>query len=377
MDENLHFNYSKSSTIGRFIAYTILIILEIVFILVFLFGLIKLLTSIDLLESIPFLIIGACFAFFILLGILSLKWSSRYELNSAYFDLNENKFFIITNNNEKSFIPFSEIVGLDIRKYIKNKSTGYILYLEKKDGAYWDIQLFGGELTARKSLNYLQSKINFTSNTTSEEISEYGETKFSKKQDSFSTQFHWKAETKLYKTIISFFGIIAFLIGFFYIAYWTGSMESIARYVFIGFGILFCLIIFAAMFKQIFSFKEFELDITNQEIKLYGIKNKNRKELKAMNLNEIVSTQFGYDMLNQSNQPKREIHILNQEALEIYKKIKSNNFEIMDMLSTMQSMIQISKKIMKLEFEEFTIIDVLAFEKELDKTLKSLNQNIN
>jgi hypothetical protein len=375
MDENLHFNYSKSSTTGRLIAYTILIILEIIFICIFLFGLLKLLTSIDLLESVPFLIIGGSFAFFILLGILSVKWSTRYELKSAYFDLNENKFFIITNNNEKSFIPFSEINSLAIRKYVKNKSTGYILYLEKKDGAYWDIQLYGGELTARKALNNLESKINFTSNSNFEAIEDTLETKFSKKQDSFSTLFHWKAETKLYKSILSFFGIISFLIGFIYILYLTGSMESTVKYFFIGFFILFTFIIVLSIFKQMFGYKEFELEITNQELKLFGIKNKSRKQIQVMNLNEIVSTQFGYDILNQSNQSKREIHILNQEALDVYKKVKSDKFEIMDILSTMQSMMQISKKIIKLEFEEFTVTEVLSFEKELDKTLQSLQRS--
>jgi hypothetical protein len=381
MENNLEFTYTRNARIGRIIVNSLLGFLLFICAIFFFIGLITLISTGLVLASLPFLIPSIGMGLFLLLGLLSFKWNQRYELVKSSFDIAESKFKIKLYSGNESTIPFSEINTIDMRKHIvrgKNSSTTYyVLHLIKKDGAFWDFQTYGAELTALKALSDIKAKINFENSfpLIDEEISK--EKNFSLTETSFETIFHWIGRTFLYQKILTVLGILGFMSVFFYfILGVAGSENTVFFNVLLLFVSIFFLGISYMVFKSFFAFNEFELVIKDSKLTLFGIKKTIRKEISFLDISKIQNTQYAFDIYKNNGANPFEILILTKETKSILEKIKSGPKDVGSVIQFIKESIELEKQIMKLTFPGFTPVEILCFEKALDRELKKQNPDI-
>lgn len=332
----------------------------------------------NILSGLPILLTGLGIFFFLLLGFLSLKWNERYEILSTSFDTVNQKFFVKQRNGDEGFISFQELLEFKERTHIvrgkSSSTTYYIVSVLKKDGALWDLTYFTNEQESRNFIENLKSKIDFSKEGFSQP-EENKERRHKVIEDSFQTKIHWVGEIPLYQKVFTILGLLGFLTTFINFFNMGGDFNSVQGYIVIGFITIFFGFIFYSIFKTYFDFKEFELIIDSNQLKLLGIKKTNRKELGSMPILEIQSTKFPFSLFESARDIG--ILILNKETETLFEKIQNGPKDFSSVLDLVKDALKFKKTVLKLTFLNYTPVEILEFEKDLDKSLQRYNEKIN
>ncbi len=364
---------------SRIIIRIILWIFILIFCIVGLFGLILIGDSGNLFNGLSFLVIGFGLGLFLFMGLMSLKWNERYEIFSFSFDTFNQKFFIKQKNGEQGFIPFNELVEFKTRVHIQSgknsRKTYYVVYVLKKDRAFWDLTFFSKEDEAKNFAENLKSKVKFENKEIFQDDSKL-KIKHRVTEDSFQTKIYWKGHIPLFQKVFTLLGILGFLSAFYNIFIIGIEFNSIGGYIATVIFLIFATVIGFFVFKSYFDFKEFELIIDSSTLTLFGIKSSQRKDLNRIQVAEIISTKFQFNIF-ETNGHNMGILILNKETEELFEKIKSGPKDFSEAIDYLQDVLKFEKKVIKLKFVDFTPIDILNFEKDLDRNLKKYNPSLN
>ena len=89
---------------------------------------------------------------------------------------------------------------------------------------------------------------------------------------------------------------------------------------------IFGVAVLYGLFKSIFGYKDYELEITKEKIIFYGVKKENRKILSEVPTQEIKFTQYSFNIVKQDIFNGQEILLLNQEFADKLNKYKKGDF---------------------------------------------------
>ncbi|HMV41032.1 MAG TPA: hypothetical protein PKL30_10245 [Leptospiraceae bacterium] len=382
MEKELSFQYN---TIDSVIVKIILSIIGFIFfivglILVFL-GLASIGTEGNLLDVLKFIIPGITIFLFISTAYLYSMISKKRKIVSAYFDLESNRFYMLTKSGESGYIPFGEISSFDMRREVvsgsESSTTYYVVFFIKKDGAWWDIVHFDTELAARKKLNLLQDIIKLDS---AEDYNLLDEEKKSKaflfSETSNGSLFKWKENVSMLYRVIGLLAVISFLFTFGIIVSITNEEGSIGRYVVAVFISIFGIAVLFGLYKSIFGYSEYELAIGLEKVSFFGVKKDKRKLLAEMFIKDIQYSQYTFNMLRNDLFNGQEIYILNSEFAEKIEKYKKGDLGIGEVIGFLKDVMQMQKNIIKLPFPGFMSLDIILFEKKLDEELRKRNPDL-
>lgn len=381
-DTDLSFKYeTTSSKLGKFILFLFLGFFFLLGIILLLMGLIGIGANGDLLEGIKFILPGTTIFLFVSLGILYSKISSRTKITGSYFDTVNKRYYLETKNGESGFIPFGEIDSLAMRKEVvsgnKSSTTYYVVYFIKKDGAWWDIFSYGNEITALKKLNDLQAKVKLDS---AEEFNllekEKSSELFSFQEKTDSVLFSWGEQVSFLYRVLGVLAVLSFLGTFWIITSAIGESGVIGYYILSAFSILFGGLVLYSLFKSIFGYTNYELEISKDKITFSGVKKDKRKVFAEVPSIEIKFTQYSFNIHRSDIFNGQEIYLLNQEFAEKLGKYKKGEFGLGEIFGLLKEIMQMKKSIIKLPFPGFKSLDIILFEKKLDEELRKVNPEV-
>ena len=328
-----------------------------------------------------FILPGTTIFVFVSLGFFYNKISSRTKITGAYFDTVNKRYYLETKNGESGFIPFGEIESLSMRKEVvsgnKSSTTYYVVYFIKKDGAWWDIVSYGSEITALKKLNDLQAKVKLDS---SEEFNllekEITSKLFSFQDKSDSVLFSWGEQVSFLYRVLGVLAVLSFLGSFWIISSTIGEAGVIGNYLLSAFSILFGGLVLYSLFKSIFGYTNYELEISKEKIIFFGVKKDKRKIFAEVPTSEIKFTQYSFNIHRSDIFNGQEIYLLNQEFAEKLAKYKKGEFGFGEIFGLLKEIMQMKKSIIKLPFPGFKSLDIILFEKKLDEELRKVNPEV-
>jgi hypothetical protein len=383
--ENLKFEY-KSKMSGwafYFILIPILVLFSLIGILLILFSIIQLLES--GLNFVSFyLLCGGIFIFSLdALIYLNKKKETKIAIRKAYFDLHQKSFILESADGYKSSLPFSEIQSFHTRTVSKSSGdssyTYHILYLQRKDGAWWDIQEYKTRQEADVFLNILKTEISLEESN--QEVSNFESEpdilpRFKKEIINDATYFHWTEEISSGHAWVGFILVITFLIFFISLGLQLSEGAMFVKIVLTLFGFIFGSGITYAIMKRLFLPKDHHLKIGDVEIKYYLAKKGGKEKIQwSIPFTVPLKTQFSFDITNPDILNGYEILVLEHETalkfLDMKQKISSG-----DVIGAISDMIALAKKTKKLSFPGFPPGEILEFEKTLDATLRSFKVNV-
>ena len=265
------------------------------------------------------------------------------------------RYYLETKNGESGFIPFGEIESLSMRKEVvsgnKSSTTYYVVYFIKKDGAWWDIVSYGSEITALKKLNDLQAKVKLDS---SEEFNllekEITSKLFSFQDKSDSVLFSWGEQVSFLYRVLGVLAVLSFLGSFWIISSTIGEAGVIGNYLLSAFSILFGGLVLYSLFKSIFGYTNYELEISKEKIIFFGVKKDKRKIFAEVPTSEIKFTQYSFNIHRSDIFNGQEIYLLNQEFAEKLAKYKKGEFGFGEIFGLLKEIMQMKKSIIKLPF---------------------------
>ena len=382
MDKELSFRYeTNSSTIGKIILFIILGILLLFGISLLAIGLLSIGANGDLLEGIKFFLPGLTIFLLASLGFLYSKISSRTKIVGAYFDIENNRYYLETKNGESGFIPFSEIDSFAMRREVvsgnKSSTTYFVVYFIKKDGAWWDIVSYGSEVAALKKLNEIQEKVKLNSTEDfnlleSEKKSEL----FSFSEKSDSVIFAWSEQVSFLYRVLGVLAVLSFLGSFWIITSAIGEAGAIGTYLLTAFSLLIGGLVIYSLVKSIFGYTDYEFEITKDKIIFSGIKKDKKKIFTEVPVSEIKFTQYSFNIHRSDIFNGQEIYLLNQEFAEKLAKYKKGEFGFGEIFGLLKEIMQMKKSIIKLPFPGFKSLDIILFEKKLDEELRKVNPEV-
>ncbi len=381
-NSELSFQHNQTaSAIGKIILFLFFGIFLFVGVILLLVGLASLGSDGDILSALKFMFPGTTLILVVLLGSLYSKISSRTNVVSSYFDTINNRYYMETKNGESGYIPFGEIDSIGMRKEVvsgnKSSTTYYVLYFVKKDGAWWDIYSYGSEIGALKKLNELQENVKLDRNQ------EFNLLETEKKSDLFSftekensVVFKWGEQISTLYRVLGILAVVSFLSSFGIIASLTNEVGSFGFYILMIFFTIFGGAALYSLFKSIFGYKDYELEITKEKIFFYGVKKDKKKILSEVPTLDIKFTQYSFNIVKQDIFNGQEIFLLNQEFADKLNKYKKGDFGIMEIISLMKEIMQMKKNVIKLPFPGFKSLDIILFEKKLDEELRKINPDV-
>ncbi|MBK6608379.1 MAG: hypothetical protein IPG24_23585 [Leptospiraceae bacterium] len=378
----ISFQYNTTaSAIGRVILFFFLGILSFIGAILILVGLGSMGAEGDVLVGLRFIFPGITLILFSSLGLLYSKISSQASVVRSYFDTVNKRYYLETKNGESGYIPFGEIDSLGMRREIvsgnKSSTTYYIVYLLKKDGAWWDVYSYMSEGEALATLKYLQERVHF------DRDEEFNLLETEKKSELFSftenengVLFKWGEQVSMLYRVMGILAVISFLSTFGIIASMMSEVDSFGFYILMGFCTIFGILVLFAIFKSIFGYKDYELEITEDKIIHFGVKKDKRKILSEIPTSEVKFTQYSFNIIKQDIFNGQEIFLLNEEFAGKLEKYKKGDFGIMEMFALMKEIMYMNKNVIKLPFPGFKSLDIILFEKKLDEELKKINPDV-
>lgn len=382
MEKELSFDYKvMNPIIAKIIIGIVVLVFLFVGLILFLLGLVSIGTEGDLFEGLKYMIPGTTIFLFTLTGYLYSKISEKNKITSAYFDLDSKRFYLVTKGGESGYIPFGEIQSLDMRTEVvrgnKTSTAYYVVYFIKKDGAWWDIVYYRSEISARKKLNELQSILKF------EDAEVFNILEKEKQSDLFTVQensggilFKWKENVSGLYRVVGLLAVISFLTTFGIIAAATNEPGSVGRYIVGIFTMIFGGAVLFGIYKYVFGYRDYELEINQQKVIFYGVKKEKRKSLSEMSIQEIKYTQYSFNMLRNDLFNGQEIYILNSEFADKIEKYKRGDLSIGEMITFAKDVMQMKNNVIKLPFPGFKSLDIILFEKKLDEELRKINPEL-
>ncbi len=381
-NSELSFQHNNTtSAIGKIFLFVFFGIFLFVGFILLLVGLASLGTDGDIFSALKFILPGITFILFVSLGTLYSKISSRTNVVKSYFDTVNNRYYMETKNGESGYIPFGEIDSLAMRREVvngnKSSTTYYVIYFIKKDGAWWDVFSYMSEIGALKKLNELQEKVKFSRDQ------EFNLLETEKKSNLFSfaekdnrVVFKWGEQISTLYRVLGILAVVSFLSTFGIIGSLTVEVGSFGFYVLMLFITIFGAAALYGLFKSIFGYKDYELEISKEKIIFFGIKKDKKKILSEIPTNEVKFTQYSFNIVKQDIFNGQEIFLLNQEFADKLNKYKKGDFGIMEIISLMKEIMQMKKEVIKLPFPGFKSLDIILFEKKLDEELRKINPEV-
>jgi len=378
----ISFQYNTTaSAIGRVILFFFLGILSFVGAILILVGLGSMGAEGDVLVGLRFTFPGITLILFSSLGLLYSKISSQASVVRSYFDIVNKRYYLETKNGESGYIPFGEIDSLGMRREVvsgnKSSTTYYIVYFVKKDGAWWDVYSYMSEGEALATLKDLQERVHF------DRDEEFNLLETEKKSELFSftekengVLFKWGEQISMLYRVLGILAVISFLSTFGIIASLMSEVDSFGFYILMGFCTIFGILVLSAVFKSIFGYKDYELEITKEKIIYFGVKKDKRKILSEIPTSEVKFTQYSFNIIKQDIFNGQEIFLLNQEFADKLEKYKKGDFGFMEMLALMKEIMYMNKNVIKLPFPGFKSLDIILFEKKLDEELRKINPDV-
>jgi nitrate reductase NapE component len=381
-NSELSFQHNNTaSAIGKIILFLFFGIFLFVGFILLLVGLANLGTDGDIFSALKFMLPGVTLILFVSLGTLYNKISSRANVVKSYFDTVNKRYYLETKNGESGYIPFGEIDSLAMRKEVvsgnKSSTTYYVIYFIKKDGAWWDVFYYMSEIGALKKLNELQEKVKFDRDEEFNLLESEKKSKlFSFAEKDNSVVFKWGEQISTLYRVLGILAVVSFLSTFGIIGSLALEVGSFGFYVLMVFITIFGAAVLYGLFKSIFGYKDYELEITKEKIIFYGVKKENRKILSEVPTHEIKFTQYSFNIVKQDIFNGQEIFLLNQEFADKLNKYKKGDFGIMEIFALMKEIMQMKKDVIKLPFPGFKSLDIILFEKKLDEELRKINPDV-
>lgn len=378
----LSFQYNTTaSAVGRVILFFFLGILSFVGVILILVGIGSMGLEGNVIVGLRFIFPGITLILFSSLGLLYSKISAKASVVRSYFDTVNKRYYLEAKSGESGYIPFGEIDSLGMRREIvsgnKTSTTYYIVYFVKKDGAWWDIESYMSEAEALSKLKELQERVHF------DRDEEFNLLETEKKSELFSFAekgngilFKWGEQVSMLYRVLGILAVISFLSTFAIIASLMSGEDSFGFYILMVFCSIFGILVLFAVFKSIFGYKDYELEITKEKIIFYGVKKDKRKILSEVPTSEIKFTQYSFNIVRQDLFNGQEIFLLNEEFAAKLEKYKKGDFGIMEVFALMKEIMYMNKNVIKLPFPGFKSLDIILFEKKLDEELRKINPEV-
>ena len=176
--------------------------------------------------------------------------------------------------------------------------------------------------------------------------------------------------------VLGVLAVLSFLGSFWIISSTIGEAGVIGNYLLSAFSILFGGLVLYSLFKSIFGYTNYELEISKEKIIFFGVKKDKRKIFAEVPTSEIKFTQYSFNIHRSDIFNGQEIYLLNQEFAEKLAKYKKGEFGFGEIFGLLKEIMQMKKSIIKLPFPGFKSLDIILFEKKLDEELRKVNPEV-
>lgn len=345
-----------------------------------LISLVNLITEGNILSAMVWAIPGILFISIVFLIYFHVQDERKNGIAKAYFDETNKRYCVGTLKNDLGFIPYSEIAKFNYREETvqgdESSTTYHIVYFEKKDGAWWDIESCKNKQDALALLNKLEREVDLNA----PEAFDLSDPAI--KTDNFSFEetnskyiFKWKDRVRFSSKLAGLIAVFSF-IGTFGVILKTIEPPF---FVYIIFSIVALPIFGVSVYFSFKSFtnpKEFEMVIDSFKVIQYGIKGSAKKIIREIPVSEIKYTQHSFNMINKDFFRGTEIVVLNEEFAKKLEDYKTGKLSLSDIFSAIKSIIKITSTAFKIDLTGYSITDIILFEKKMDYALRSFNDRI-
>ncbi|MDX1958976.1 MAG: hypothetical protein SFU98_10405 [Leptospiraceae bacterium] len=371
-DSELVFEYgSKSGFVFKFILAPLLVFWIITGSIMMALSIMGISNTENLVNSVLMISLGF---FSIMLGFFGFIYRNsegRKQIYKSYFDTNAKRFYIETRSGQTGYIPFNEIESIEFRSERRSKTIFYVIYLVKKDGAFWDFKHFNSETEARKLFENLKSRLSFVDNS----FDIFGEEKsktrtFEMNSEGTETVFKWNDRVSTLFRIITLLLVVSVILLFIVLMIQSLNGTFSSTTLTIIFGVPVLSVFLFLILRSYIGYRSYELSVSTEKICLYGIRKEKKKLLKEIPMNEVYATEYGYSLGNSQSAWGKSILLVTKELSLLLKKVKLADYQGFDTLSILSDIRRIGNEVVKLPFEGHTAVEILEFERELDKVIQ-------
>ncbi len=286
---------------------------------------------------------------------------------AAFLFNNFREVFTVTEKNGASAsIGYGDLEDVRVRKQAQSSGDGpttyaYVVYMQKKDGAFWDLYQSAKEKESSEMLEKLKKVIRLESKTSvpPQKLPDF--IRYS--SDSGKSTFQWKDRFAIVSRLTAF----CVLTGIGIILY--GAVRNVVKSEtgYFGASIVLLFFIFLGCYLALKSLGAFHVvEISEKRLK-YGRGRKNPEQWKTVHeisLVNIKKTQFSCTF--DKNITNHFVYALDEDAWKAFEKFKTGDVDFGNIFPVLKKM----RQAFSVPLYGFLTTDALIFEQHLDEVLR-------
>lgn len=296
---------------------------------------------------------------------LHIKWVEKKPSSFTFNNFRE-LFTVKEKNGAIASIGYGDIEDIRVRQQAQSSGDGpttytYVVYMQKKDGAFWDLHESRKEEESNELLQKIKKVIHLESSTTAplQKIPDF----ISHSAAGGKEVFRWKDRLGITSRIT----VLCVFTGIGLIAYGgiTHNIKSAAG--FTTASAAFAFFILLGCYFTLKSLGSFHVvEVNNKSIK-YGRGGRNPEKWnvnREVSIASAKSSQFSYTF--ERNVTNQLIYVMDEATWKEFEKFKRGDVDLSNVFSLIKKMM----KAFSMPLYGFLTVDAMVFEQHLDEAIR-------
>ena len=296
---------------------------------------------------------------FFLAAVTAMNTMLKYP-ESLIFDNAEAVLRVREKNGEEETIPYGEIVGFHVRLHESNSSGGYMVEMEKRDGAFWTLFYAAREKNARAFYEALTGTVRLGAGSAGDRPS--GPVPVpdgvSCEEEADLIKVNWRKKLSLRETLTGYLAI--FFMALFIYGAGPHADNMAAYYAASVFMVVVCLMALGYLLFMVR--RRYYVEITPGEVRYYsrGLLMPGRRFV--MPVAELHAVIFNFSLSFQ----ELALFFLRREEMTLFQNIRRGNLDPKDLVSALK----LSLKANKVDLSHLRVGKMIALERYLQDLIE-------